>query len=485
MISIYRNQNVIKKGVALIMKVKKRLALFISAAMTFSMFTAYPAATAEASEFVNSTYFYGFDTNGTLGSASRPVWINTGTCTATATSGILNVVSKNNGDTTHPRIHIPQSFSTSEINRVLIRMKRQLISNDENITTSSFTLFFKGDDMSTFDGTHKTNTDKSVSLTTDGYENYIVNLSNATNYNSLSTIDEIRIDLFTASLGGSVDIDYIMLYKEDSNIKVWDFDSDKDLADWVPKSGSSNVASPSVSGGLYTQTAAGASTAPRLIYSPPEPIYTTDYDAVEVIMKHEYAEGAVAGDKAQLNMYLTGTNYSSGTPVDLDQNSGRVQNTLSDSSGDNFYRYVFKFEKLQNNTAINDAKITQIRIDPIRDAGTYYIDSIRLIPKNYADMADVGGHEEGSDDAHINMGFTVETEHISDYNSIKVKVNNGSKRLVGGYDLSDTFGSMSGPVKLGLQINDVPKDYENYITVQLSPDAVKSVNANETDLRTD
>ena len=68
------------------------------------------------------------------------------------------------------------------------------------------------------------------------------------------------------------------------------------------------------------------------------------------------------------------------------------------------------------------------------------------------------------------MAFTVEGVELSKYNAIKVVIDEGtSNEQVGGYVLSDIFDTtISGPVNLGLQINDVPDAYVNRLSIYLS-----------------
>ena len=78
--------------------------------------------------------------------------------------------------------------------------------------------------------------------------------------------------------------------------------------------------------------------------------------------------------------------------------------------------------------------------------------------------------EEGTKQGITNMAFTVEDVDLSKYNAIKVVIDEGTaNEQVGGYVLSDIFDTtISGSVNLGLQINDVPNEYVNRLSIYLS-----------------
>lgn len=484
---------------------KKILASLISAAVCFLHCLAFSTSTAQAAEFLSDTYFWGFENN------TRPSVFSTTYIDGAFSNGIWQitpqerwvdkVISENPRVTesvlaASPRIIINQSFQAEAVNCLKIRVKHDLAFSGENdyATITVFYSVLENGVPTAFIEDNKFTMRVYQSSTNGEYVTYTLPFTGKASY--AGTISSIRVDLlnkYGTESNPTIDVDYIMLTKEDSAITTWSFDSASDLSDWVPRSNNSTDNSWSVSDGMLNLNLGAVAGSGRfsiitLTYTPSTPIETTDYDYIEVIMKHDNSHGTYTGeDNRTMKLYMQGDIYHNNgivTPFVFGESSKKNYH-IEDTSNGNFYRYVLPLSGALVGVSgknIDDAKLTKLRLDPIRDTGTCSIESIRLIPKNYADMTDVGGHEEGTDSDHVNMGFTVETDHLSEYNSIKMKVNTGSKRLVGGYDFGNTFGNISGSAKLGLQINDVPTDYENYITVQLSPDTVTATAAGVTDL---
>lgn len=478
--------------------IKKILAGFISATVIFSSFWMVSTSTAQAAEFLSDTYFWGFenDTCPSVFSVATP-YIDS---SSTFSNGIWKIKPGDryiNGVLSpNPRITIRQSFEAEAVNCLKIRVKHDLAFSGENdyaIIAVYYSVMENGTQTALSEA-NKFNMRIYDSSTNGEYVTYTIPFTGKASY--AGTISYLRLDLlnkYGTVSNPTIDVDYIMLTKEDSAITTWSFDSASDLSDWVPNTTNPTDNSWSVSDGMLNLNLGAVAVDGRisiitLTYTPSTPIETTDYDYIEIIMKHDNSHGTYTGeDNRTMKLYMQGDIYHNNgtvTPFVFDE-SYKKNYHIENTSNGNFYRYVLPLSGAlvgESGENIDDAKLTKLRLDPIRDTGTCSIESIRLIPKNYADMTDVGGHEEGTDSDHVNMGFTVETDHLSEYNSIKIKVNTGSDRLVGGYDFGNTFGNISGSAKLGLQINDVPTDYENYITVRLSPDTVTATAAKVTDL---
>ena len=366
-------------------------ACMLSAAMIFSLFTAYPTVDAQAEDYLNNTYFYGFDDSDSLPSEF--------TTLNTSVSSVANGIWTVTGSTVNPRIYLNQPIDTDGVSQLTVRMKTSLTGSSGD--TAKMIVFFKDTDMANNyqkDGVTCKVEKSNIPLATDGYVTYTLDLSSHQKYSSLDTITTIRIDIVDKL--GSVDIDYIMLSKADSTTKTWDFtsssdtggSSDKDVWFLDKKGGSTGNTAAVEDGvlkiGVGAAVVNNALTVVQMKLTPSTPIETADYDYLEVIMKHDISSGTYAqADKNDMTLYLQGSTHNAdGTTTNFSiHNNNRKVITISDTSGNSCIRYIFPLSgTMAGGTSIDDAEITMLRLDPIRNQGTCEIDSIRLVPKSRA-----------------------------------------------------------------------------------------------------
>ena len=361
---------------------KKILSLVLILTMVCTICTVFPSSGIITVFAESDTYFWGFDDD------NIPSEMTLKNIDYSLDGGILTADAKRLSGYADPMITIKKSFDADDVNQLRIRMKHDLEERDNQ--DPIIQLFFSvdnGDGTSTsLNGSDSFS--KKISLSSDGkYVTYILDLTGKANYKG--TISYVRLD--HTNCYGSIDIDYIMLTKSDVDVYAWEFDSQDDTKEWV----SSSSAGITVSDGLlnfpeHAPVDKNGSPSPydvTMTYTPSQSINTSKYDCVEVIMKHDISGDTITtnSDRYACKMYLTGkTSDDNGitTEVKLAEGNKKLI-TLSDTSGESFYRYVFPLSgTLTGGVNIDNMAISSIRLDPINAVGNFAIDSIRIIPKS-------------------------------------------------------------------------------------------------------
>lgn len=350
---------------------RKIFAHLLSVAVMLSSFCVFSASDAHAEEASDYTYFWGFDDN------AMPGGFSTKNIESAFNEGIFNINALN----ADPLIMVNQSFQAEDYNLIKIRMKHDVEESETRIPMIQIFFSVKNAD-GTSSALSQTNSFKYANLpysSDDKFITYTIALTGKSAY--AGTISYLRID--PVDLPGSVDIDYIMLTRTDDKTQEWEFDSSSDLNVWkhITGKGSTAVAEDGV-----VKCNVDSNCNLKFTYTPNEEIKTSEYDYLEVIMKHDIETYSTSTSSARntMRLYLSGYTYdNSGARVDFAMNeNNKLRIILDEKSGESFYRYKFPLSgKLIGGLNIDNAYITSLRLDPIADSGICEIDTIRLVSK--------------------------------------------------------------------------------------------------------
>lgn len=361
---------------------KRFLCAFMILSFLCSMCPSVPFVGAINASAENDTFFWGFDDN------TIPAEFELSNINSSLGDGILTADAKRVSEYADPKITVNKSFNADEINQLRIRMKHDFEERDNQ--KPIIQLFFSVDNG---DGTSTALKDsysfkKTIDLSSDGkFVTYVIDLKGNQNYGG--KISYVRLD--HTNCYGSVDIDYIMLTKSSEDTLSWDFDTTDDTKDWVSKSN----AGITVKDGLldfpeHAPVDKNGSLSPydiSITYTPSQPVSTMRYDYVEVVMKHDISQDTISttADRNIFKMYLAGKAMDDNgvsTEVTLKE-VNKKSITLTDSSGQSFYRYVFPLSgRLIGGINIDNMEISSVRLDPINAVGSFQIDSIRIVSKS-------------------------------------------------------------------------------------------------------
>ena len=361
---------------------KKILSFILVFAMICSLCPVLPFSGIMTASAASDTFFWGFDDN------VKPSIISLNNITNPTYSGGIFTAKPATND---PMVTINQPFAADEVNQLRVRMRYDLIARtDQKPRLQMFFSVDNGDGTSTkLNGNYSFY--REIALTTDGeFVTYTLDLDSSKNSLYAGDIAYVRVD--PVNCEGELEIDYIMLTKTADDIYSWDFDSSDDTNVWK-LSGDSGA---TVSNGLlnfpqHDTVIKNDKPSPydiTLTYVPATAIKAANYEYVEVIMKHDLTTDTIttSSDRNAFKLYIVGTAYDSdGTAIEVPIKEGNKKLiTLSETSGESFYRYTFPLSgTLTNNSTVEDIStmdISKMRLDPINAVGSFAIDSIRIVP---------------------------------------------------------------------------------------------------------
>jgi WD40 repeat protein len=187
------------------------------------------------------------------------------------------------------------------------------------------------------------------------FNTYNIDMSSVTSWTG--SINQLRLDPTSDSVGATIDIDYIQLLSPDFS---WDFDEEGNFEGWGEQDWQLiDLQNLKVENGYLSATTTG--NGPQIYLSGNLGIDTTKFTRVEIRMRIS------AGDSAQVFF-----NYGDG---DWTADKGKVFSVIA---GTEFNTYVIDM----GNVATWKGIVGELRLDPIYDApgATIEIDYIHLLP---------------------------------------------------------------------------------------------------------
>ena len=185
-----------------------------------------------------------------------------------------------------------------------------------------------------------------------------------------ATIHSIRIDMMKYQ--GAWELDYIRLVEADPY--RWDFDTANDMEGWT-RTDPGNTEH--TADGTVRYTYPGKWTQ-SFLRKTGFSLRAADFKGIEVLLKYEFAPSAAAkGMIAQA--YFKGIRADGSSFTESEATS--IKATLSASSNGEFKTVFFDFA---NAAFLKGAEISSIRLDFMKDQGSWEVDYIRLIPDESA-----------------------------------------------------------------------------------------------------
>ncbi len=311
----------------------------------------------------NPDIFFGFDTT-TEGWGHNNITNNGGTIAAkdgtvtgtigTATNSLIYNNSFNYKGSDYPKIYICTKYENVIDNGANALLYTDRRDKDGNVVSSLY--------AST---NHKDN-----SVTTSNNGKYVIqkyDFSSDTvymsNYVNQSAYNIINKATATDATPVNFAIDYILFKNANSN--MWTFDyTDFDEGVTLPNHAVKNDGTVQVT---YT------SSLTNVIYLKNLNVNASDYAGIEYVIKYNITSNDPEWLKTQV---LYSGKTSSGTSFEKNESNAKSMN-ISQTTGDN---YELVFLDLSDATNWDGSTITELMLKPIRNYGSYEIDSIRLVP---------------------------------------------------------------------------------------------------------